>query len=160
MTNLSVSENSQKNLLNISSTTLFQLIEGPQKITYLPLMRSMVEIQFLLSVHFILPVVFLPPQRSALFQTRLSTVPQLYLLYLSIFPKKKKLNREVDITGLLEVTVKGSCITEIYASREDFGCARYVIGSTRMCTNVEKFIVIVCKRIMTPSFVSLDMFQA
>ena len=30
------------------------------------------------------------------------------LLDLSIFPKKKKLNREVDITGLLEVNVQGS----------------------------------------------------
>ena len=48
---------------------------------------------------------------------------------------------------------------EIYASIEAFGFARYIIGSTRKgCTHVNKFIVIVLKCIMTPSFVSLDMF--
>ena len=85
-------------------------------------------------------------------------MPQLYLLDLSIFPKKKKLNREGDITGLLEVTVQGSFLMEKYASREAFGFARDVIDSTRRCTIVNKFIIIVLKYIMTPSFVSLDMF--
>ena len=85
-------------------------------------------------------------------------MPHQYLLDLSIFPKKKKLNREGDITGLLEVTVQGSCLMEKYASREAFGFARDVIGSTRGCTIVNKFIVIVLKCIMTHSFVSLDMF--
>ena len=85
-------------------------------------------------------------------------MPQLYLLDLSILPKKKKLNREGDTTGLVEVTVQGSCLMEKYASREAFGFARDVIGSTRGCTIVNKFIVIVLKCIMTPSFVSLDMF--
>ena len=47
---------------------------------------------------------------------------------------------------------------EIDASREAFGFARDVIGSTRGCTIVNKFIVIVLKCIMTHSFVSLDMF--
>ena len=86
-------------------------------------------------------------------------MPQLYLLDLSIFPKKKKLNREVDITVLLEVTVQGSCIMEIDASREDFSFARDVIDSTRRCNIVDKFVVNVLKRIMTPSFVSLDKFH-
>ena len=72
--------------------------------------------------------------------------------------KKKNLSREGDITGLLEVTVQGSCLMEKYASREAFGLAWYVIGSTRRCTIVNKFIVIILKYIMTPSFVSLDMF--
>ena len=72
--------------------------------------------------------------------------------------KKKKLNREGDITGLLEVTVQGSCLMEIDVSREAFGFATDVIGSTRRCTIVNKFIVIFLKYIMTPSFVSLDMF--
>ena len=75
-------------------------------------------------------------------------------------PKKKKLNRERGITGLLEVTVQGSCLMEIDASREAFGFARDVTGSTRRCTIVDKFVVVVLKRIMTPSFVSLDMFHA
>ena len=66
---------------------------------------------------------------------------------------------EGDITGLLEVTVPGICLTEIDASREAFGFARDVIGSTRRCTIDDKFVVIVLKRIMTPSFVSLDMFH-
>ena len=47
---------------------------------------------------------------------------------------------------------------EKYASREAFGFARYVIGSTIGCTIFNKFIIIVLKFIMTPSFVSLDMF--
>ena len=72
--------------------------------------------------------------------------------------KKKKLSKEGDITGSLEVTVQGSCLMERDASREAFGFARYVIGSTRRCTIVNKFIIIILKYIMTPSFVSLDMF--
>ena len=47
---------------------------------------------------------------------------------------------------------------EKYSSRDAFGFARDVIGSTRRCTIVNKFIVIILKYIMTPSFVSLDMF--
>ena len=86
-------------------------------------------------------------------------MPQLYLLDLSIFPEKKKLNREGDITGLLEVTVQGSCLMEIYASMEAFGFARDVTGSTRRCTIVDKFVVVVLKHIITPSFVSLYMFR-
>ena len=76
-----------------------------------------------------------------------------------IFPKKEKLNWEGDITGLLEVTVKGSCLMEIDASREDFVFATYIMVSTRKgCTIVNKFIVIVLKCIKTHSFVSCDMF--
>ena len=85
-------------------------------------------------------------------------MPYQYLLDLSILQKKKKLSREGDITGLLEVTVQGSCLMEKYASREAFGFERFVIGSTRRCTIVNKLIVIVLKYIMTPLFVSLDMF--
>ena len=69
-------------------------------------------------------------------------MPQLNLLDLSIFTKKKRLNSEGDITGLIEVTVQRSCLMEIYASREAFGFARDAIGSTRKCTIVNKFIVI------------------
>ena len=72
--------------------------------------------------------------------------------------KKKKLSREEDITGLLEVTVQGSCLMEIDASRQHFGFARDVIGSTRRCTIVDKFSVNFFRCIMTPLFVSLDMF--
>ena len=86
-------------------------------------------------------------------------MPHQYILNLSIFPIKKKLNREGYITVLLEVTVQGIFIMEIDASREAFGFSRDVIGSTRRCTIVDKFVVIVLKRIMTPSFVSLDMFH-
>ena len=72
--------------------------------------------------------------------------------------KKKKPSKEGDIIGSLEVTVQGSFLMEKYDSIEAFGFARDVIGSTRGCTIVNKFIVIVLKYIMTPSFVSLDMF--
>ena len=75
-----------------------------------------------------------------------------------IFRKKKKLSWEGDIIGLLEVNVHGSCLMEIDDSREAFGFARDVIGSTRGCTIVNKFIVIFLKCIMTHSFILLDMF--
>ena len=116
------------------------------------------EIQFLLVVHFNFLVVFLPPQLSALFATRIKIVPQLYLLDLRKLSKKRKLNRAGDTTGLVYVTVQGSCLMEKYTSREAFGFARDVIGSTIGCTIVNKFIVIVLKFTMTHSFVSLDMF--
>ena len=48
---------------------------------------------------------------------------------------------------------------EIDASIEAFGFVRDVIGSTRGCTIVDKFVVNFLKRIMTPSLVSLDMFD-
>ena len=76
-----------------------------------------------------------------------------------IFPKKKKPSWEGDITGLLEVTVQGSCLTEIYAYREAFGFATDVMVSTiKGCTIVDMFIVTFLQCIMTHSFVSLDMF--
>ena len=43
-------------------------------------------------------------------------------------------------------------------SRDAFGFARDVIGSTRRSTIANKLAVTVLQRIMTPSFVSLDMF--
>ena len=48
---------------------------------------------------------------------------------------------------------------EIDDKREDFGFARDVIGSTRRVTIFDKLAVIVLKRIMTSSIVSLDMFD-
>ena len=45
------------------------------------------------------------------------------------------------------------------SSREAFGFARDVIGSTRRHTIVDKLAVIVLQRIMTPSFFSLEMFD-
>ena len=74
-------------------------------------------------------------------------------------PKERKLEREGYITGLIEVTVQGGFLMERDASREAFGFTRDVIGSTRRCNLVDKLIVIVLKRIMNPSFVSLDMFH-
>ena len=65
-------------------------------------------------------------------------------------PKNKKLNMEGYTTGLVEVTVHRSFLMEIYAYRESFGFARDVIVSTKGCTIVNKFIVIVLKRIMNP----------
>ena len=121
-------------------------------------MSLKMEIQFLLAVHLIYPVVFLPPQRPELFTTFLSTVLHQYLWDISILPKEKKLQREEYITGLLEVIVLGVFLMERYATIEAFGFERDVIGSTRRRTIVDKLAVIVLKRIMTPSFVSLDMF--
>ena len=84
---------------------------------------------------------------------------QKYLLDLIILLKEKKIEREVDIAGLLEFTVQGGCLMERDASREAFGLARDVIGSPRRRTIFDKLAVIVLKCIMTPLFVSLDMFD-
>ena len=66
---------------------------------------------------------------------------------------------EGDITGLLEVTVQGNCLTERYDYREDFGFSMDVMVSTiKGCTIVDMFIVTVLQCIMTHSFVSLDVF--
>ena len=66
-----------------------------------------------------------------------------YLLDLSIFTKDNSLEREVYITGLLEVTVQGVCLTEIDAAREAFIFTRVIIGSTRRNTSVNKLAMIV-----------------
>ena len=47
---------------------------------------------------------------------------------------------------------------ERYYSREPFGFAMVVVGSTRIPTTINKLAVIALKRIMTLLFVSLDMF--
>ena len=74
-------------------------------------------------------------------------------------PKMKKPSWEGNITGLLEVTVQGSCLTERYAYRETFGFATDVMVSTiKGCTIVDMFIVTVLQYIMTHLFVSLEMF--
>ena len=48
---------------------------------------------------------------------------------------------------------------ERYSSREPFGFAMYMIGSTIRPTPINKLAVIVLQRIMTPPFVSLDIFS-
>ena len=76
-----------------------------------------------------------------------------------IFPKKKKPIWEGDITGLLEVTVQGSFLTERDAYNEAFGFAMDAVVSTiKGCTIVNMLIVTVLQCIMTHSFISLEMF--
>ena len=120
-------------------------------------MRSMMEIQLLLAVQFSFLVVFLPPQLSALFPTWLSTVPQLYLLDLIILPKKKKLNRDRDTTGLVEVIVQRSCLMKKIPQRSLWFCKGCNRINKRMCY-CQQVHSNILKCIMTPSFVSLDMF--
>ena len=79
-------------------------------------------------------------------------------MYLSILPKKKELEREGDITGLLEVTVMGGCLMERDASREPFGFEMDVLGSTRKHNTFNDLAVTALQHIITPSFVALDMF--
>ena len=75
------------------------------------------EREFLLSMQFIFPVLILVSQRLSLYVTYLSILFHrkpillwILLLYIVIQPKKKDLGREVVITGLIEVTLMGSCI--------------------------------------------------
>ena len=81
--------------------------------TYLYLMRLMLERKFLLIVTFIFPVPLLLPHKTALLLTTLSIVLhcqplrwRILILILSILLENKEPRREVDITELLEVTVK------------------------------------------------------
>ena len=102
---------------------------------------------------------FLPPQLSALFSDMtLNSASTISIGSEQLAEKKKKLNRDGDTTGLVEVTVQGSCLMEKDASREAFGFSRDVIGSTRGFNIVKKLIVFFLKCIMTTLFVSLDMF--
>ena len=111
-------------------------------------MKSMMKIQFLLAVNFNFLLLFLPPLLSALFRTWIKAAPH-------ILPKKNKPSWEGDITGLLELTVKGSSLTERDAYTEAFGFATDVMVSTiKGCTIVDMFIVTVLECIMTHSFVS------
>ena len=73
--------------------------------------------------------------------------------------KNKKLNREGDITCLLDINIQVISLMEIDSSREAFGFARDVTGSTRKCTIVNKSVIIFLKRIMTPSLFSHDIFH-
>ena len=76
-----------------------------------------------------------------------------------MMPKKKKPSWEEDITGLLEVTVQGSFLTERDDYNEAFDFATDVVVSTiKGCTIVNMLIVTVLRCIMTHLFVSLDMF--
>ena len=72
--------------------------------------------------------------------------------------KDKKLEREEYITSLIEVTVQGGWLTDIYASIEAFGFVMDVLGSTIRPTIVKNLAVTILQRIMTPLFVSLYMF--
>ena len=72
--------------------------------------------------------------------------------------KNKGLEWERYITGILDVTAMLGCLMEIDASIEPFGFSVAVLGSTRRPTTVNKFYLTALKRIMTPSFVTLDMF--
>ena len=148
-----VSESSCNYFLLIASIIIFQLILGSQKRTHLSLMRSMTERQFLLFV----------PQRSTLFTTELSTVIRcqpilwwLILLYFSII--LKKLGKERIITGIIEVTVMRGFLIERYTSREPFGFVMAVLGSTKIPTTVNKLAMADLQRILTPSFMTVDMF--
>ena len=48
--------------------------------------------------------------------------------------KEKKLDREGDITGLIEVNFQGGFLLKRYASREAFGFEMNVLGLTRRPT--------------------------
>ena len=74
----------------------------------------------------------------------------LLLLDISIILKERNLEREGDITGLIEVTVMGGCIMERYVLREPLGFTMAVLGSTTRPTNVNKLAVTALQQIMTP----------
>ena len=70
---------------------------------------------------------------------------------------KKELGREEGIPGPLEVTLKYGYLMEINAPIEPFGFEFDIIGSTRIPTTVNTLAVTDLQRILTPSFVTIDM---
>ena len=80
------------------------------------------------------------------------------LLNISILLKERNLDREEDITVNLEVNVQGGYIMGRDAKIEPFCFEMDVLGSTRRPTIFNKLAVVFLQRIMTPSFVSLEIF--
>ena len=77
---------------------------------------------------------------------------------ISIPPKKKDLDRDGDTTRLLEVTVIGGFQMEIYALRKTLSVSIVVIDSTRRPTTVKNVAVTALQRILTPLFITVDIF--
>ena len=73
--------------------------------------------------------------------------------------KEKNIEREGDITDLLEVNVQGGFLMERDASIEPFSFVMAVIGSTGRPRTLNNLGMIVLKHIITPLFVFLDMFH-
>ena len=65
---IDIRELSERLALDFFNNT-FQMMLGPRKRTYITLISSIKERQFLISVHLVFPVLILLPQRSALFPT-------------------------------------------------------------------------------------------
>ena len=65
---------------------------------------------------------------------------------------------EKDITGLLEVTVAGGYLMEGYGSRETFDFAMDLLISARRPTTVNTWVVTALQQILTPSFITVDIF--
>ena len=128
-------------------------------------MRLMIDRQFLLAVQFIFPFPSLVPHRAELFMTSISTMlhrqPLLWryiLLVHSILLKNKELKREEDITGLLKVIVTEFYLMEWWASREPFYFSMTVLSSTRSPTTVNTCAVTALQLILTPLFITVDIF--
>ena len=79
-------------------------------------------------------------------------------MVLIVLLKKKDTSREVGITVIIEVNVMEGCPMEIYASIEPFGFSMDVLGSTRRFNTVKKLTVTAFQCILTPSFVTVDIF--
>ena len=80
------------------------------------------------------------------------------ILVCRILLKKKELRREGGITGLLYMTIMEGCIMEGYYSIKPFGFAMAVLGSTIRPTTVHNWVVTALQCILTPSFITVDMF--
>ena len=77
---------------------------------------------------------------------------------LRILLKNKRLYREIYLTILIKLTVQVNFLMEIGVSREPFVFSMAVLGSTIRPTTINTFSVIYYQHIMTPLFITLDMF--
>ena len=72
--------------------------------------------------------------------------------------KKKELNKEEYITVLVEVTAMEGCIMKGDTSREPFSLPMAILGSKIRPTNVKKLAVTALQHILTPLFITFDIF--
>ena len=165
MTNWLLSDNYWNHFLLIAPIILLKIIPGLWGEICPSLIRLMIERQFLLSVSFISPVLYLVPHRAKLFLNSLLTLLyhqpllQRYIhLVHRIIIKKIDINRGKDITGLLDVTVIEGYIMEGYTSRKPFVFSMAVCSLTRIPTTENTWGVTALKQILTLLFITIGIF--
>ena len=157
-TSLLASGDSRNESLLIASIILPQQTQARRQITYLPLMILITKALCPPAGASTIPFLLLAIQRSAQYQ--ISWLLLLRLLILTIHIRRELNLREGGIIGRMGVTAIGGYLMERDFWRGVSGTAmtvRFSLGGVP--TTVNRMDVTALHRIMTHSFVSLDMFS-